>query len=114
MTYTTDVSKFRVMRKLFKALLFGLFFFTLFANIYIPFDYALTMPRSSQPQTGRVYPIHAQYGGTVYVNRREYERRIFVQDYLTSAVGILVLLYIGTETVIARWVRGKTIDSERV
>ena len=71
---------------------------TLAAGIYIPFHYAAVMPRSPQPETGRIYPMKAQYQVVVYVNKRELDRWDFVKyDLLSaSAVGAFVLFFLGT------------------
>jgi hypothetical protein len=76
---------------------FAIILFTVAAAIYIRFDYAAVMPRSPQPESGRVYPIKAQYGGVVYVNERELERYDFIKyDLMTvSAVSSLVVFGIG-------------------
>ena len=76
--------KSRVVRLVFRTLVFGLGFITLATNLYVRFYYASAMPRSPQPETGRVYVIPALYGGSVYVTQKEYERRIFVRDDLKS------------------------------
>jgi len=68
-------------------------FVTISANLYVRFHYAASMPRSPQPESGRVYPIPAQYGGTVYINKVELDRRSFVEDVLTSIFGISMALY---------------------
>src|SRR5579862_739881 len=70
----------------------GISLFTLAASIYIPFHYAAVMPRSPQPETGRIYPIKAQYEVLVYVNQQELERRNFVKYDLTSLTAISGLL----------------------
>ena len=79
-------------------LLGGTSLFTLAASIYIPFHYAAVMPRSPQPETGRIYPIKAQYGVVVYVNKKELDRRDFVRYYLTSVCGVggLLFFFLGT------------------
>jgi hypothetical protein len=73
-------------------------FFTLAANVYVRFHYAAVMPRSPQRETGRIYPIPAQYGGVVYVNKRELDRRDFVRNDLATAcaVGGILLFFLGT------------------
>ena len=40
---------------IFVSIVLGTVFFGLGANIYIPFHYAAVMPRSPQPETGRIY-----------------------------------------------------------
>jgi hypothetical protein len=55
-----------------------------------------------------VYAIPAQYGGTVYINRREYDIRSFIRDDLISIFGVLMLAYVGTEVAYTRWLaKGK-------
>jgi hypothetical protein len=114
MVNTKALPKGKLVSLVFRALVFTLGFVTLSANLYVRFYYASAMPRSPQPQTGRVYAIPAQYGGTVYINREEYERRTFIRDDLISIFGVVMLLYVGTEAAIARWINApKTAASKR-
>ncbi len=71
---------------------------TLFAMIHIPFHYAAVMPRSPQPETGRVYAIKAQYELIVYVNKKELDRRDFVEYKLMPITGVsaVLLFLLGT------------------
>jgi hypothetical protein len=62
------------------------------------------MPRSAQPETGRVFAVPAQYGGTVYVNKRELELRSFVQIDGTAIFGMAMLLYFALGTTLGWWV----------
>jgi len=64
----------------------------LFSDLYISFHYAAVMPRSPQPETGRVYAIPAQYGGTIYVSKTELDRRDFVRDVMAPISLVLVVL----------------------
>jgi|SRR5450631_3449970 hypothetical protein len=91
------LEKNRVARMSLVGLVLGIVLFTLVATIYVRFHYAAVMPRSPQTAAGRIYPIPAQYGGMVYVNRRELERRDFVKYDLTTAsgVGMLILALLG-------------------
>jgi hypothetical protein len=50
---------------------------SLCGDLYIRFHYAAAMPRSPQLETGRIYPLAAQYGGTIYVNKVELGRHNF-------------------------------------
>ena len=79
------------------SVVFGTVFFGLAANIYIPFHYAAVMPRSPQPETGRIYRVTAQYGAVVYVNKQELDRLDFVTYDLTiaSGVGMIALFFVG-------------------
>lgn len=85
----------------------GMSLFTLAAMIYIPFHYAAVMPRSPQPETGRIYPIKAQYEVVVYVNKQELDRRDFVKYDLTTvtAVSGLLLFFLGNRS---RWFKRHT------
>jgi hypothetical protein len=79
-------------------IVFGLGFFTLSANLYVRFHYAAVMPRIPQPSAGRIYAIPAQYGGVVYVNKHELDRRKFVENDLMTVFGgsMLLLFLVGT------------------
>jgi hypothetical protein len=81
----------------FVSLVFGMGFFGLAASIYIPIHYAAVMPRSPQPETGRIYRVTAQYGAVVYVNKQEFEWLDFVKFdlWIASAIGMLALFLIG-------------------
>jgi hypothetical protein len=61
------------------------------------------MPRAPQPQTGRIYAIPAQYGGTIYVNRAELDRRNFVATYFFPAFGVVMVLYFSIGTSLGWW-----------
>ncbi len=63
-------AKTKVFKLVFMVFVFGIGFFTLGANIYIPFHYAAVMPRTPQPEAGRIYRMTAQYGTVVYVDER--------------------------------------------
>jgi hypothetical protein len=78
-------------------------FIALAANLYIPFYYAAVMPRSPQPETGRIYAIPAQYGGAVYVNRVELDRRDFVSTYFFPVFGVVMVLYFSVGTRLGWW-----------
>jgi hypothetical protein len=76
----------------------GVGLFTVAANVYIRFHYAAVMPRSPQRESGKIYALPAQYGGVVYVNQQELDRRDFVRNDLgsASAVGGILLFLLGT------------------
>jgi len=82
---------------IFVSIVLGTVFFGLAANIYIPFHYAAVMPRSPQPETGRIYRVTAQYGAVVYVNKQELDSLDFAKYGLkiASAVGMLTLFFVG-------------------
>jgi hypothetical protein len=82
----------KLLRTLVLATCFGTVFIALFSELYVEFHYAAVMPRSPQPATGRVYAIPAQYGGTIYVNKIELDRRNFVRDDLAPISLIAVVL----------------------
>jgi hypothetical protein len=73
------------------------------ADLYIRFHYAAAMPRASQPETGRIFPVPAQYGGTVYVTQAELKRREFVRYDLTYLFGGTLILYACAGTVLGWW-----------
>jgi hypothetical protein len=67
-------------------------FLTLISGLYIEFHYSAVMPRSPQPETGRIYPKWFKSGGTVYVNRKERDRSDFVEYPLMLLFGLSTLL----------------------
>lgn len=69
-------------------LLGGTCLFTVAAIIYVRFHYAAVMPRSPQPETGRIYPVKAQFEAVVYVNKQELQWRDFVEDDLPPVCGV--------------------------
>jgi len=94
MRMTQFLSRSRIFRVALMALVFGIGFFTLGANIYIPFHYTAVMPRSPQPEAGRVYQVTAQYGTVVYVNKQELARRDFAEHVLTPVAGLGMLVFV--------------------
>jgi hypothetical protein len=93
--------------RVLKSVLLGLVVITgslsISADLYISFHYAAAMPRTAQPETGRVYPVPAQYGGTVYVTQGELKRREFVRYDLTYIFGSSVVLYACFGTTLGWW-----------
>ena len=79
-------------KKTLVCLLVGTVVFTFAAEIYIRIRYAAVMPRSPEPQTGRVYRTMVAWGNVVYVNKQEIERVDFVNYDLMSVSGIFMLL----------------------
>ena len=73
------------------------------ATLYVPFHYAAVMPRAPQPETGRLFPIPAQYGGTIYVNRAELNCRNFVANYPMPIFGVIMVLYVSVGTRVGWW-----------
>ncbi len=76
----------------------GMLVFTFLATFSILFCYSMIMPRSPQPETGRIYRMRGpQYGNWVYVNKKELDRWNFIEDYMIPASGAsaLVLFFIG-------------------
>ncbi len=100
-TYTSTtqfLAKSKVVKIALIGFVSGMSLFTLVAMIYIPFHYAAVMPRSPQPETGRIYAVKAQYEVVVYVNKQELDRRDFVKyDLMTvTAVSGLLLFFLGS------------------
>jgi hypothetical protein len=62
------------------------------SELYLRFHYAGVMPRSPQAENGRVIPIPAQYGGTIYVTKAEFDRRDFVRYDIDPISFVLVIL----------------------
>jgi hypothetical protein len=88
-------------------LVIGLGAFTGSATFYIRFHYAEVMPRSPQTETGRVFPLPAQYGGTIYVNKTELERQQFIEYTLTNASILLAVLYVFLGVRLRWWPTGR-------
>ena len=66
--------------------------FCLAAAVYLDIHYAYTMPRSAQPETGRIYPLCVSHGTVVYVNQRELRYADFVFHDLMTLFGIGAIL----------------------
>ncbi len=100
-TYTS-MTRFLAKSKVVKIVLVGfvggMSLLTLTSMLYISFHYAAVMPRSPQRETGRIYPIKAQYEVVVYVNEQELRVRNFVKYDMTtvSAVSGLLLFFLGS------------------
>jgi hypothetical protein len=101
-----DVQRLRqskALRRAFLILVVSTGFLAVSANLYIRFHYAAVMPRSPQSETGRIYAVPAQYGGTVYVSRAELDRRNFVEDDLIPIFGVVMVLYFCVGTGLGWW-----------
>jgi hypothetical protein len=98
----------RALKHLLLSLVIILGSFTFFGNMYIRFHYASVMPRIPQPDSGRVYPIPAQYGGTIYVNQAELDRRNFLSNQMTSAFAVVMVFTIGLGMYLEWWPVGPT------
>jgi hypothetical protein len=90
-----------------KSVLLGLLVITgllsIGADLYVRFHYAAAMPRTPQPETGRIYPVPAQYGGTVYVTQAELKRREFVRYDMTYIFGGTLVLYACVGSALGWW-----------
>ena len=78
-----------------------------FSELYIRFHYAAVMPRSPQPGIGRVYPMPAQYGGTIYVNKAELDRRDFVRYDLDPISMVIAILCFSVGAWLGWWPNGR-------
>ena len=79
-------------------LLSGVPMLTLLGVFTLLFYYSIAMPRSPQPETGRIYRMRGpQYGNWVYVNKLELDRWNFFEDYMmpSSVASAFVLFLIG-------------------
>ena len=74
-----------------------------FGNLYIRFHYATVMPRSPEPETGRIYPIAALYGGVVYVSQKEIKYRDFAEHELVYVFGAVMILNFGLGNYLGWW-----------
>jgi len=81
-------------KKVLTWLLGGIAVLTFGARIYTQFYY-LSMPRSPQPLSGRIYPAGAAYNTLVYVKLSEFEWANFLNTPAMSigvACGLIVCL----------------------
>jgi len=67
---------------------------TAVARLGTQFYYLESMPRSPQPQSGRIYPAGAAYNTLVYVNKKELAWTNFIDYYMMTAVGVGVVLFV--------------------
>lgn len=99
----TDRMRNKFTRIVFTSLLFAIAFLTLASSFYIGFRYSVVMPRSPQPETGRIYPMRFKGAGTVYVNRDELGRSDFVEYRLMPLFAVTMMLYFGVGTRLGWW-----------
>ena len=100
----------RVLKSVLLGLVVIMGLLSISADLYIRFHYAAAMPRAPQPETGRIFPVPAQYGGTVYVTQAELKRREFVRYDLTYIFGGTLILYACAGTVLGWWAKsGRTV-----
>jgi len=50
------------------------------------------MPRSPEPQTGKIYPATAAWNTLVYVTRRQFAWQNILENYLMTIVGVVLVL----------------------
>jgi hypothetical protein len=107
MPVATFFKRNKAIRIILIALVAGSGLVTLAGTIYVRFEYAAVMPRSPQPETGRIFPMAAQYGVVVYVSKQELYFRDFLEYDLgpASAVGGLVVFLLGARF---GWFRKRT------
>ena len=63
-----------------------IFFVTLLGEIYTQISYSTSMPKSPQPETGRLKAISVNHGAIVYVTEEEF-RRAHLIDHLLFYFG---------------------------
>jgi cell division protein YceG involved in septum cleavage len=86
--------------KLARQTLIVLLVVTVFASIltcaYIHISYGASMPRTPQPEAGRIYLLRVNHGTLVYVNREELDRANFVFHtiFLLGMCSVLALAFI--------------------
>jgi cell division protein YceG involved in septum cleavage len=86
--------------KLARQTLIVLLVVTVFASVltcaYIHISYGSSMPRTPQPEVGRIYPLRVNHGTLVYVNRQELDRANFVFHpvFLFGMCSVLALAFI--------------------
>jgi hypothetical protein len=71
-------------------------FSSILAFTYIHISYGTSMPRTPQPDAGRIYPLSVNHGTKVYVNRKELDRANFVvhKVFLFGLCSVLALALI--------------------
>lgn len=84
------------------------------ADHYIRFHYASAMPRVPRPEAGRIYPVPAQYGGTVYVTQAELKRREFVRYDLAYIFGGSLIVYACVGITLGWWPANLKAKSRKV
>ena len=99
-------SRFTRIEILLTGLLLAVAFTTITASFYIEFRYPAVMPRSPQPENGRVYPMKFKGHGTVYVDKKELDRSDFVEYRLMPLFGVSMMLYFGIGTRLGWWSAG--------
>ena len=93
----------KVVKTMFTTYVVALCFLTLTSGLYIEFRYSAVMPRSSQQESGRIYPMWFKSGGTVYVNRKERDRSDFVEYRLMPLFGLSMLFGFGIGVHLGWW-----------
>ena len=97
-----------IFRKTLTVILAVIFFICLVSAVFIHLDYAYRMPRTPQPQVGRVYQFTANHGD-VYVTREELYRANFVLD---RALWIGLACFVSLAFARVFW-KGRLIASSR-
>jgi hypothetical protein len=70
------------------------FCFCVGTNVYVQIHYTNSMPRSPEPETGRIYLFAVNHDAHRYVNQRELARARFAQSRLYP-LGFLCFLGLG-------------------
>jgi hypothetical protein len=93
-----------IAKKAFSGWVVMLGLLTLTSALYIEFHYSAVMPRTPQPETGRIYPKwFKSAGGCVYVNKAELDRSDFVEYRLFPLFGLSMLLGFGIGVRLGWW-----------
>jgi hypothetical protein len=71
-------------------------FSSVLAGTYVHLSYSGSMPRTPQPEYGRIHPLTVNHGTLVYVNQKELDRANFVfHDVLIFGMcSVLALAFI--------------------
>jgi hypothetical protein len=78
-----------ISKKVIVALLFAVFIADVSYAIYLDVHYAYDMPRSSEPETGRVCSITVNHGFVVYVTQQERSRYFFAEKLVSIGGGLV-------------------------
>jgi hypothetical protein len=92
----------KIIKRAILCLLAGTVRFTVIAGIYMRIHYAAVMPRSPEPQTGRIYGTMAALEAKADVNKKEIHRRYAI-DYNLGAASVLIMFLVYYLRIRLKW-----------
>jgi hypothetical protein len=75
--------------------------YAVFAMISLKYDYTREMPTVANKEVGRVWPVTAYYGKTVYVTKEESERLSTRFYYILGSAFLVILAEFARRVVVA-------------